>query len=350
MAHDTYGYEELMALVDNTKPQPFFMLEQFVTNSFVSRADKISFDEVFNDVRIAPFVSPVSDGDSVIHGGYTVRDFSPAYIKLDDPITIQQISNRVAGQALNTAIDRLSNLEQAIVMRLAQHRRSILTRLEWMAWQYARTGGYAVSGPKYPTVNLSFGRNAGNTVALAGADLWSAPTTATPLDDFQDWSSVMMLAPRGLVGVNVIMRSTVWNNLIKTAQFKEAFNIFKPTGGVLPNISPTLANYVSYKGEYGQYRIWVVDTTYLDATGTQQYFLPNNEVIMTAVPGDEMGLTKAFGKIESLKAVREGDPMIDIWHNHYITDDGDSECIKTHCAPLIVGKRVDSFLKATVQA
>ena len=141
MAHDTYGYEELMALVDNTKPQPFFMLEQLVTNSFVSRADKISFDEVFEDVRIAPFVSPVSDGDSVVHGGYAVRDFSPAYIKLDDPITLSQISNRVPGQALNTAIDRLSNLEQAIVTRLAQHRRSILTRLEWMAWQYARTGG-----------------------------------------------------------------------------------------------------------------------------------------------------------------------------------------------------------------
>lgn len=349
MAHDTLSSEELMGLVDYTKTLPFFMLEQYFTRTFVSHADKVSFDEVFEDVLIAPFVSPVADGDSVVHGGYKERDFQPAYIKLDDPITIAQVSAREPGQPLNTPPNRLSQLQMAIVKRLAQHRKSILTRLEWMAWQYALTGGYTVSGPKYPTKVLDFGRAAGNTVVLAGADQWTNPATATPLDDAEEWSKQMLGAERGLAGTHWFMRTEQWNNLRKCAQFLEEYARYKSNGGPIPNISPTTAGWVINRGSYGAFNIWTVDTWYKDENGAQQYFLPTNKVIMAAAPGVN-DCVKMFGKIESLKAVREGDPMIDIWHNHYVTEDGDSENIKTHSAPLVAATHVDGFLSATVSA
>lgn len=347
MAHNTMAYEELLGLVDFTKPQPLFMLENYFTETFISKADKISFDEVFKDVTIAPFVSPVSEGKPITRGGYTVRDFSPAYIKLDENINLQMISGRAPGQALNSPTNRLSNLERAIVDILEGHRKSIRVRQEWMAWQYAISGGYTVSGDEYPTQILSFGRNAGNTVTLSGGALWSAPTTATPLDDFENWSNISLNAKRGVAVSNIIMRSAQFMQLRKCTQFKEAFTWPQNSGGPLPNISPALANYVVYRGMAGSFAIWTCDTFYYGETGTQQYFLPAGKVIGAPAPGAIRGV-QMFGRIQSLKQVREGDGDVDIWHNHYVKDDGDAERIKTHAAPLIGADLVDAFVCATV--
>lgn len=349
MAHDTYSSEELMGLVDYTKPLPLFMLEQYFRETFISHADKISFDEVFEDVRIAPFVTPVSEGKFVVHGGYSVRDFAPAYTKLNDPIKIQQISSRASGDALNTPPNRLSQLEMAIVKRLGQHRKSILQLVEWMAWQYFIFGSFNTGSEEYPSVNLNFNRDAGNTVTLTGADLWTAPTTATPLDDFEDWSAIGLGAPRGMAGSTLIMRSAQWNNLRKTDQFLTEYKNYKSNGGAIPDMSPEVAAFVKDRGSYGAFNIWTVDTYYYDANGAQQYYLPVNKVLLLPTPGT-LRAVKMFGKIESLKAVREGDPMVDIWHNHYVTDSGDEERIITHSAPIVATTHVDAAVSATVSA
>lgn len=347
MPHNTLSSEELIGLVEFTKPKPFFMLENFFTETYVSQADKISFDEVFNNVVIAPFVTPVSDGKSVVRGGYTVRDFTPAYIKLDESINIQTVAGRAPGQPINAPTNRLSNLEKAVVDILGGHRESVFTRLEWMAWQYAIAGGYTVSGDEYTPRILDFGRNAGNTVTLSGGALWSAPTTAKPVDDFESWSAIMLGAKRGMAGTHVIMRSAQWLQLRNCAQFKEAYSLYQPTGGPLPNISPVTAAYVVYRGMVGQFHLWTCDTSYIDENGAQQYFLPTGKVVMAADPGS-MRCMRAFGRVQSLKHVREGDAPVDIYHNHYVSADGDQERIKTHSAPIVVSDHVDSFLCATV--
>lgn len=344
---DLYGSAELAALVPFVKPRPFYALERWFTGSFATEKDEIIFDDVFDDVRIAPFVIPTADGKPVVHQGARTRSFKPAYIKLRDPITIAQVSDRQPGEEINSAGNRLSRLDQARVKRMGQHRRSVLTRLEWMSWQYARNGLYTVSGESYPTKVLDFGRDPGNTVTLAGAALWSALTTAKPLTDWQNWSKQIL--EKGFVGARLLtMSPEAWNACSETTQFRDEYKNFRSNGGPVPNTSPALAEYIQYKGEYGSFIIEVVNTSYLDESGVEQRYLPANEVIMSAPGQDALGGMKLFGKIEHMRAVKEGVGATDMYQYEWTDDEGSAHNIGLHSAPLIAAARPNAFLKAQV--
>jgi hypothetical protein len=344
---DLYSTAELMALVDFTEAQPFYMLERAFIDSAFSKADEIVFDDIFDDVVIAPFSAPVVNGKPVVHEGSKTRSFRPAYIKLSDPITIAQISRRTPGQPINVPANRPAQLQAARVKRLGQHRRSVLTRLEWMAWQYALYGSYTVSGESYPTKFLGFQRAAGNTVTLSGPALWSAPTTAKPVTDWGNWSQ-QMLTSCGLTGALLTMSPEAWSAGSQTDQFKEEYKNFKSNGGPVPNTSPALAKRVAYKGQYGEFEIEVVNTDYLDENKVRQRYLPANKVILSAMGADALGGVRAFGKIEHMAAVEAGDPMVDIFHYEWKTPDGSAHHMSAESAPLIAAKRPNAFLAATV--
>jgi hypothetical protein len=344
---DLYSSTELMGLVDYTEPMPYYMLEMHFAEQRFTKAEEIAMDEIFDDVRIAPFVAPVNEGQTVVHEGYNTTMLKPAYTKLTDPIRIQNITKRMPGQPLNQPVDRLAQLRAARVRRLEQHRRSIRTLEEWMAWQYALNGSYTVSSDKYPTRFIDFQRNAALTVPLSGGDQWTVANTATAgiLDDIEEWSGLLLTHAQA-PGVKLIVPPERWAAMRENKQFKDAFGLFKQTGGDLPNISPTLAARIQNKGFHGNFEIHVVNTTYTDAAGVKQRYLPANKVLMVA--SAEVGGVRAYGKIENLKHVEEGDGMIDIYHNEWRTPNGAAINLDSESSPLVFGRKANAFLCATV--
>lgn len=344
---DLYSPAELIALVDFTEPQPYYWLERAFNENVFAKGEEIVFDDIIEDVRIAPFVVPVNNGKPIVHQGYNSRTFKPAYIKLADPIRPEQLSKRPPGAPINAPVDRVAQLRAARVNRLGQHRASILKRLEWMAWQYMLYGKYTVSGEGYPTVLVDFGRDVNNTVTLAGLDLWSAPSSATPLTDFEDWSN-QILKTAGVAGRLVTMSVEAYQAAKATTQWKEEYTNFKSNGGSIPDTSPKLASRVQYIGKYGQFDIEIVNTTYKDEAGTEQRYMPAGKVIMSAPGPDALGGMKAFGRIQHMKAVELGDPMVDVFAYEFPSVDGSAINMGAESAPLLVGKRVNAALTATV--
>ena len=345
---DLYSGAELGALILFIQPRPFYMLERvFNDDTFNLETDELIFVDVFDDVLIAPFVSPVSNGKPVVHLGSKSRGFKPGYVKLSDPITLQQISRRRPGQAINTPVDRMANLDDARIKRLGQHRRSILTRMELMCWQYALDGAYDVKGDDYPTKNVNFGRDAGNTVVLSGAALWSAPTTAKPLTNWAAWSRIT-LDKAGVAANRLIMSPEAFDYASKTDEFKEEYKNFKSNGGPIPNISPALAAVIDYKGRYGSFEIEVVNTKYLDESGVEQRYLPANKVLCVAAGPDALCGVKIYGLIQHLAAVEQGVTSVDAFHHEWAVPNGSAINIDTDSAPLIAAKRVNAIVAATI--
>lgn len=345
---DLYSSAELGALVDFTQARPFYMLERlFNDQTFFLEKDELIFEDIFDDVLIAPFVSPVANGKPVVHDGSKSRGFKPGYIKLSDPLNLQQVSRRMPGQPINAAVDRLANLDAARIKRLGQHRRSILTRLELMCWQYALDGAYDVKGDDYPTVNVNFGRDAANTVTLAGAALWNAPTTATPLTDWAAWSKIT-LDKGSVASSRLIMSPEAFAFASKTDEFLKEYTNFKSNGGPIPNISPALAAVIDYKGRYGSFEIEVVNTKYRDEANVEQRYLPANKVLCVAPGPDALCGVKVYGLIQHLQAVKQGVTSTDAFHHEWETPNGSAIHIDTDSAPLIAAKRVNAIVAATV--
>lgn len=344
---DLYSSTELMALVNYTEPMPLYMSEMHFAEQRFTKAEEIAIDEVAGKVLIAPFVSPVSEGGVVTRSGYSSRFLKPAYTKLSEPVRIQNIVKRMPGQPLNQPVDRLSQLRAGRVQKIQDHRQSIRTLEEWMAWQFALNGSYTISSDKYPTVNINFGRDAANTVTLAPGDQWIAANAASakPLSDFETWSNILLTKAQA-PGVKIIVPPEIWGNLLRIDQFKGAYSLQKPTGGPLPNISPMLAARIQNKGFHGDYEIHVVNTTYFDKDGVEQRYLPANKVLMVAT--GVVGGIRAYGKIENLKHVEEGDSMIDIYHNEWRTPNGSALYIDSESAPLVFGTKANAWLSATV--
>ena len=348
MAFDIYGNAALTEIVRLGLPDLNYFTQRMFSQKRYSPTKNIVFDEMVDKRIKAPFVMSHVAGRAIVRSGYNSNTYTPAYIKLCDAIVSADLVNRAFGEAINSIPNEVQRFNAGRLSALEQHVNAIRRTMEWMAAQYLIGGGYTVSGDKYPTRVLSFGRNAGNTVVLSGARLWSAPTTAKPLDDLEAWSQQIFTtgyAP----GTLVTMSPEVWALFRECDQVKSKFTLFKDIGGPLPNITPEAAAKIQRKGMVGGFEIEVVSDTYEDdITGTASRYLPANTLIMTAPDETGLGGRQLFGKIEHLAAQMSGASMTDIYHYEYLTDDGEAHVMGTHSAPLIAAHKVNCSLSAVV--
>ena len=209
-----------------------------------------------------------------------------------------------------------------------------------MGWQFLIFGAYTVSGEGYPTRVIDFGRDAGNTIALSGARLWTNPTTAKPLTDFENVSLQTFRtgkAPATLVS----MSPEDWSLFKETDQVKEQYKFFKDIGGPLPNITPNAASKVQRMGMIGQFEIEVYNDDYEDDTGASVRYLNPGTVIMTAPGESGLGGRRLYGAIQHLAAQTSGQAQTDVYHYEWMSEDGESHNLGTHSSPLIAARKVN---------
>lgn len=138
---------------------------------------------------------------------------------------------------------------------------------------------------------------ASNYAALSGTSLWSASSTATPLDDLN--TAKKALRTKGKAPKYVLMTSTTFNYLVASEQ--------------ILNLVPdkTYASEAIVKGIIEAntgLRVITYDNGYTNASGNAVTFLPDGYV--TLLPEDSLGKT-AFGRTpEELGA--EADASVDV--------------------------------------
>lgn len=340
---DIYSTVELTDVIDTRFKPVNFLSNYFFPEIKLFDTAAIVFDRIKGARRLAPFVSPTVQGRPVRRNGFSTDTFTPAYIKpkmaLVPGLSMTRRPGEPIGGNLSPAARRDLQIEDDLMLQVEM----INNRLEWMAAQALTYGYVDVVGDDYPLVRVDFQRNALNAVALAGVNLWSAPTTATPVTNLRTWAAVVANNQGGSV-TDVVMGSNVFAAMAATTEFKDLYKNVQDMSGVLPGILPTVQDNDQkiYHGQFGQFRLWTYNATYQDDTGATQFYVPVNDVLLIARQGIQG--VQTFGAIQDHDSLQPAVYFPKMWKQ----EDPSVVMTMVQSAPLMVPRNVDGTFRATV--
>jgi hypothetical protein len=346
MAIDLFSPAVLNRIVQDLKGQVrSFFLDTYFPETATSDQDEIYFDVLTNKTRLAPFVIPTVEGQLVQSRGYVTKSFKPAYIKdkrvFEDGKPLKRAAGQPTGQPLDPMAVRQALVAQESADQLDMHAR----RLEWMASEILRTGSVTITGEKYPTTVVNFGRDASLTVVQTGTALWTDTTNSDPLNDLETYSSLIADAS-GADARHVTMASDVWTAFRKhpkvTALMGGTFQRTDVTVVPTPAAAPQIFG-ARPKGMIGEFEIWVHSDTYTNEAGSTVKYLPNNYLIMGA-PAQAEGV-RFFGRIQDEQS---GYQVTDYYQKSWIMPDPSVRFLMLQSAPLLVPYRINATLSAKV--
>jgi hypothetical protein len=272
--------------------------------------------------------------------GFTTKTFKPAYVKPKNVVNPQRALKRYKGEPIGGAWTPEQRLRLIVADDLMNHLKMVRRRLEWMAASVLVRGSITVSGEKYKTQNVSFGRLASHTVTLAAAGKWNADGV-NPLKDLQAWAS-LILRDSGSSALDVVMDLDAWqafrDNPKVDARIEKQRGIGQP-----PQMSQDAVNKIggTFMGPIDGFNIWVYSGAYKDDSGDIQQMLPSGTVL--TVGG--LGGVQAYGAIQDEAAGLQALPY---FSKSWVTQDPGARFIMTQSAPLLVPYRPNASVCATV--
>jgi hypothetical protein len=337
---DLFSTNVLNRVVASLLGDSQFLLDRYFGTTQTETTEEIHFDTLDGKRRISPFVSPLVEGQIVATLGYKTATLKPAYIKDKRVFDMNRPLKRSAGEPIGGNMAP-ADRQRALVARDMQDQISMLNRrMEVMAGEVLTTGKSTISGDKYATVILDFGRAAGNTTVPSV--LWSV-TTSLPLDDLQDWSQIM-LQSTGVMATDVIMTPDVWKVFRNNASIKDRLNLQRSA-----NIMPTMEQSGQiqeggvYMGSIDNFNVFVYAGWYVDpADGVEKPIIPIKTVILTA---PQLEGVRAYGAIRDEEAGLQAVPY---YVKSWVEPDPSVRFLMLQSAPLVFPSRPNASFKATV--
>ncbi|NUX55928.1 major capsid protein [Paraburkholderia youngii] len=338
-----FDTSELAQLIQTIFEPENFLLYRYFPTVYESTTAEILFERLTENESIAPFVSPLVAGKPMKREGRVVQAFTPAYVKPKMPILPQEALRRAAGEEPGKGeLSPQDRFTIATQMALQKQLRSCDRRFEWMCAQALTTGAVTVVGDGYPAVTVDFGRNPDHTIELTGTDLWSDPDADIGAD-LEDWS-MLILEATGAAGSEVILTPDVWRAMQRNNKFRDFFKTFQSLGGPLPGILPAVQKRNLYKGQWGNFMIWVYQDWYRDEQGVKHSYMPPGTVTMVAPGADGVAGVQAFGAIQDIRSLVSQR----YFSKMYEQDDPSAAILLTQSAPLMVPVRPDATVSVKV--
>lgn len=327
---------------EKVKFQAFF-LDMFFKRTVNFDTEKVMLDKITGKAPIALYISPVVEGKVMRNRGGSTRDFKPGYVKPKHEFNYQQAVERLPGENPAQLNDPAYRRMRILTDNIKQEEFSILQAEEMQAVNAVLYGKYTMTGDQFETVEVDFGRNAANNVTQAAGTEWSAQDTETfdpssDIDAYADLSS-------GVVNV-AVMTGDVWKTLNSFKLFREKLDTRRGSTSVLETAVKDLGSVVSYKGMFGDLAMYVVKTSWVDETGTQQKYLPDNTLILGNTNYDGI---RCYGAIQDAQALAEGITSASRYPKHWMTvGDPAREFTMVQSAPLMALTDPDEFVVVTV--
>lgn len=336
---DIYSTGVMLGVVEDLKRPVMFFLARFYPSVSTEDSEEIHFDVEKGGRKVAPFVSPMVKGQVMTDEGYNTSSFKPAYVKPKHVVDPNQPLKRMAGERIGGSLspaDRiLANLGRLLMKQVDM----IDRRKELMAVEAMRTGKVTVTGEKYPTVVVDFGRDAAHTIVKGGGTKWG-DAGIKPLSDLKTWAN-MVLKAEGVFPNDVVMDADAWEVFSADAEVVEKLKRPNPQ---TPNLDTGAAMEEggNLMGTIDNFNIWVYQAWYEDDAGVTQPSLPSGTVIMSSVL---VGGVQAHGAIRDERA---GYQALEYFPKSWTDEDPSARYVMTQSAPLPVPTRINATLAATV--
>ena len=340
MAVDLYGTDVLVGVVNNLLGVPQFLLDRYFPTVQTETSEEIHFDLENFRRRVAPFVSPLVEGQIVASEGYTTKVFSPAYIKDKRVVDMNRPFKRAIGENFGGSMSPAERLRAHIARELADQRNMIDRRLEVMAAQTLCNGQVVIEGEKYPPVLVSFGRAV--THSVTASPLWS-DANAKVLNDLATWGAIP-LQDTGTMMQDVIMPPNIWALFRENAQVKDRISIYR-TLNEPPSLQPgTLVQEGgTYMGTVDMWNIFVYSGWYIDPKdNTEKQVWPANKIAMLS---PQIQGVRCFGAIRDERAGLQAMPY---FPKSWVQEDPSVRFLMLQSAPLLVPYRINASVTAQV--
>jgi len=342
MAISIYDTVTLGKVMRTLQPPSNYWLNLAFPSVLTFDTKEIDFDVVDTHRRLAPFVAPTAQGVPMREDGYMTRRFKPAYIKPKDPVDPARLLQRRAGEAWLGEMTPQQREDAIVADILNMHRTSIERRWEWMAAEALIKGSVTVSGPDYPTVTVSFGRDAELSKNLTGTDRWSEEGS-NPVADIEAWLQELHRRS-GYTPTRITMGLNAWAAFSAHPAVRELFETRRG--------SVTRGEIGPGNGEPWQYRmsldsaggleVYTYNDVYEDENGNMVNFLDQDSVVLTSPAVDGV---RAFGAIMDRRAGWVATPMFSkMWEQ----EDPSTLYLMTQSAPLMIPRRPNASLTAKV--
>lgn len=337
---DLFSTDVLNTVVVSLLGQTQFLLDRFFPNTQTETTEEIHFDTLAGKRRIAPFVSPLVEGQIVASLGFSTSTFKPAYIKDKRVFDMNRPLKRSPGEPIGGNLSPADRQRALVALDMQDQLNMLNRRLEVMAGQVLVTGNATISGDKYPTVVVSFGRDPNNSVTPAKP--WSDPTSL-PLDDLDIWA-LDVLQSTGAALHDVVMTVDVWRIFKNNPQVKSEITLFR-TLNTMPSLQPQtpLVEGGQLMGTISGYNIYSYSSWYVDpADSIEKPILPLGSVILS---GQQLEGVRAYGAIRDEQAGLQALPY---FVKSWIEEDPSVRFLMMQSAPLVVPYRPNASVYAYV--
>lgn len=339
MPLDTFGTAVLTRVIQYLPEPTTWLLDRYFPDTIISDVETIEFDVMNGKRRMSPFVSPLVEGKIVEPLGFFTNSLRPAYVKDKRVFDATRPFRRAAGEALlGGNLTGATRMERVLATEMLDQMNMLKRRQEWMAAQSLVGGGYTISGEKYQTVVINFGRASGQQIVLTSGNTWGS-TGVSPLDLLQTWAMQMFKAS-GVMPTDVVMDINAWLifrrdptvqsrwNTLNQNRADISFAAQKAGGGVL-------------MGVIDGFQIFVYQEYYVDDNDAEQSMLPTNTVLLLSQQLEGVRHYGAIKDHESLQAAM-------YFPKSWTVPDPSVRYLMLQSAPLVVPYRVNASFAATV--
>lgn len=318
---------------------PKYFYQGLFSQQFLSKTDKIIFDEVYEDFRgIAKFVAPNVVSRVNQTKTFDVKAFRPAYAKEKDAIEAwdDTLLQRVAGEQIGGSYTVEQRAKMVRAKQLLEHRTKMENLYEWMCFKAFANAELTISGDDYPTTTISYFRDPALTVSSLGSSAWNA-SGANPLDTIGQMADLVYDKSQGNVDT-VIMGRAAYKAFYNYMSNKDRHYLFdRNTRGSDITMNLIWAGEVkgvqmvaSFTASNGQtVEIYIDNRAYLDANGNAVRYVGDNEVI--GFDSTEYKGVMAFGAIKDKKT---GYQVTRMFHKEFENDEPSVDYLLTQSAPL----------------
>ena len=337
---DVFSTDVLTAVLQSLLGNPQFLLDRFFGITQAEASEQIHFDVIQGKRRVAPFVSPLVEGQVVASQGFVTNTFTPAYIKDKRVFDMNRPLKRMPGEQIGGTMMPADRVRALIAFDMQDQLNMLRRRLEVMCGEVLATGKSTITGDKYPTQVVDFQRAANHSITAA--PLWSSGS-AKILDNLQDWAQIV-LEDTGVFPNDVIMTVDVWKIFRADAGITNVLNIFRRYTD-LPSVMP-MAQVTEGGVQMGNlegFNIFVYSGWYVDpATGTAVPILPAGTVILCS---------PALEGVQAYGAIRDeeiGLQPVPYYVKSWIQYDPSVRYVMLQSAPIMVPFRPNASFAAKV--
>lgn len=338
-----YDTDSLLGVMQEEEPVEFFWLS-FFDNQINSTDEFIDFEKIPHaGRRLAPFVTPLSQGKPIYNRRSILNRVKPAYLKPKDPISPDRVMKRKPGELLQTTPMTPGQRRDAIIADIAvQHNEAIDRSFEWLAARALIDGFVDIGDDLMPERRVDFNRDGAHTIALAGAARWSEAGVDIT-GNIEAWRTICRRAEFGGRTNRLVVGPDAWDVMRKDEEIKAQMD--RNFRGRDATLRTGLAadSEIEYVGDLGpDLQVWVYSDYYELPDGTRQDFLDPKDVLL--VGPNVMGY-RCFGAIQDPHAEYQS---FEKFPRNFVQDDPAGEYLMTQSAPLMVPVNPNVTLKATV--